>query len=849
MKLLIGPPASGKTEHLLDIAIKACKDNKLVWWIGLPNQRDATYRRATKEGAVLGLEFLSQQQLYYRLLAFWQQLKNKPMVGTRRISLVGEVLSKIGSEVANQQADTGTSSPEDDFKRIPTPGEARLFSVAIAEAKRFGLTSEDIPNAVEDAETRRFARVFKKYEEAQKAKESSDALNSVSSGNEEVGEWDFDDFRTATLNYLKANTTLDPKEDLEPDLIIIDGFRETGPSEVAIYQELAKHCELWLSLPTEPPELKATKELTEPYPTTIKRYRATNPIAESRWVLRSLKRDLAEQKLKPLDIAVILPQRSIKAFLSLADEYQIPLMDESPRALSDTIGGNLLLDLLELPDYPTASKLLAIPKLQPLARAALDKGIAGKDAIGQLALELSQKEETAQIETDWQKWLKTLEVTTQPLQWASDIVEEIPLLLGWHKNEDEDKDYSQDLKDWEKHKELLLRRAKEAEHIINILGKEDVSVEALQHFRAWWAGLIKESFQFNKPNGGIALLSDRLVSGRRFKKVYLMSATEGSYTIGESEDYFVTEELRQELDAVFSGVALPKRFQGRDEMLFAELLSRGDEVIVTCPEASQGGQLVPELALVGDVRPEPLPDVPAGSQLELVTNSHFEADLGALELGTISLERLKKFDECAFQYWAEDRVLEDSNLPRWSELISKMRGYKKLNAARIENLKADFPEAAHWLEAYKEELVKFTFGLRLPDEGNLHAYIDAVYRSGGEASLYRFSAPTTETTGIHNAEEAEDYLKKRWNEMWAAGYLLENYQGRIHKVKLYVWPVLSAPIDVMPKGIEYVWRQIATKQTKARKAFRNFQAGKVDPNPGFRCRECKVSDLCRVAQK
>ena len=85
--------------------------------------------------------------------------------------------------------------------------------------------------------------------------------------------------------------------------------------------------------------------------------------------------------------------------------------------------------------------------------------------------------------------------------------------------------------------------------------------------------------------------------------------------------------------------------------------------------------------------------------------------------------------------------------------------------------------------------------------------------------------------------------------MWAAGHLLENYQGRIHKVKLYVWPVLGAPIDVIPKGIEYPWRQIKTKQTRARAAFRKFQAGNVEPNPGFRCRECQVFDLCRKGQR
>ena len=821
MKLLVGPPASGKTEYLLDIALKACNENKIVWWIGLPNQRDATYRRVAKHGAVLGLEFLSQQQLYYRLLAFWQELKNRPMVGTRRISLIGEVLSKMGGETT-----------------IPSPGEARLFSVAIAEAKRFGLKAKDIPAT--DPETERFAKVLRRYEAEQEGFE----------------EWDFDDFRTATLDYLKAAESKKSKVEIEADLIIIDGFRETGPNEVAIYQALAANCfkddattEVWLSLPEAPPKLTATHELTKVYSSDVQRYRATNPIAESRWVLRSLKRDLAEHKLSPLDIAVVLPQRSIKAFLSLADEYQIPLMDESPKALADTVGGNLLLDLLELPDYPTASKLLSIPKLQPLARAALDKGIAGRDAIGQLALELSKKTETAKLESDWLEWLKTLEVTAQPLQWATELMEQIPVLLGWDKESIDGKDYAQELKDWQKHKELLLRRAKEAEHIINLKGKESLSLEAQQHFRAWWAGLIKESFQFNKPNGGIALLSDRLVSGRRFKKVYLMSATEGSYTIGESEDYFVTEDMRSELDAVFSGVALPKRFQGRDELLFSELLSRGDTVIVTCPEANQVGPLVPELSLVGEGRLEPLPEVLAGSRMELGIDGYFEADLGALELGNISLQKLQKFDDCAFQYWAEERMQDENDLPWWVNLVAEMREYKKLNPARIENLKANYPDAAHWLEKHKDQLCTFTFGLRLPDKGSPQAYIDAVYRNGGEASIYRFTAPITKTTGVHDAEDAESYLKNRWNEMWAAGHLLENYQGRIHKVKLYVWPVLSPPIDVMPKGIDYVWRQISTKQAKARKAFRNFKAGNVDPNPGFRCRECKVSDLCRVGQR
>ena len=104
-------------------------------------------------------------------------------------------------------------------------------------------------------------------------------------------------------------------------------------------------------------------------------------------MLRSLKRDLASGA-DPLDLAVVTPEVEIKAFAALADEYGVPLMDETPRALTDTLPGRLLLDLLELPDAPTASRLLAIPELAPLTRSALERGVAGFEAVAALAEEL-----------------------------------------------------------------------------------------------------------------------------------------------------------------------------------------------------------------------------------------------------------------------------------------------------------------------------------------------------------------------------------------------------------------------------------------------------------------------------
>ena len=82
--------------------------------------------------------------------------------------------------------------------------------------------------------------------------------------------------------------------------------------------------------------------------------------------------DDAVAGLDALDIAVIMPANEIAAFAALADEYGVPLMDETPKALSDTPLGSLLLNILELPEYPTASRLLAIPELSQLANEAFE---------------------------------------------------------------------------------------------------------------------------------------------------------------------------------------------------------------------------------------------------------------------------------------------------------------------------------------------------------------------------------------------------------------------------------------------------------------------------------------------
>jgi len=773
--LLVAPPGAGKTTRLLERARQVADRRGRVWWVGLPSQRNYLYRRATAAGPLLGLEFLSPQQVYYRLLA--HALKLKPLVvGTGRLALVGEVLREIRGE-------------------LPAPGEARLFARAIAEVKRYGLTAAEVPG--EDEESRRFREVYRSYEAIK--------------GNQ----WDYDDFRSESVALVEGL-----ERRAEADLLVVDGFREVGPLELRLYRALARHAEVWLSLPEAPPGERPSELLAGRAGTSPVVYRAANPVTEARWVLRSLKRDLAEG-LDPLELAVILPEREVRSFLALADEYGVPLMDETAKALADTLPGRLLLDLLDLPEYPTASRLLAIPELAPLARAALREGVAGFEAIAVLAQALD-------LEGLWRKWLRLLEVDGDEMTWAAKLIDNgLPAIRR-------DLLVESDMP-FDHFRRHALQRAKEASRLARG-----------PHFRPWWGALLQETFLFERPLGGVALLTAKLASGRRFRRAYLMQANEGIYTTAESEDYFIPEEQRSPLDRVFKTLGLPRRFLGRDRSLHAELRSRAQEVVITFPEADQGGPLLPELELLAGATPLPLPELPAGSRLELTSERPYRAEVTPLELGEVSLQKLSRYAECGFRYWAEEVLPAKDELPWWLALLNDLRAFARLNPATIEELRSSYPQAAAWLTDHAERLSLLSFGVTLPEVGEgPRAYLDAAGRRGGEVTFYRFTEPER----VVNREQAADYLNARWNELWAAGYMLDHYPGRITRVDIFVWPLLGEAISAFEGGITYRWRRILNRQRQAREAYRRFARGAVDPTPGFHCRRCRVFDLCREGKR
>lgn|SRR5690606_2331649 len=69
LHLIIGPAGSGKTRILMGLAHKITQEQRqLLYWVGLPHQRERTLSRLAKVGTLLGNQFVTLQQLYYHLL-------------------------------------------------------------------------------------------------------------------------------------------------------------------------------------------------------------------------------------------------------------------------------------------------------------------------------------------------------------------------------------------------------------------------------------------------------------------------------------------------------------------------------------------------------------------------------------------------------------------------------------------------------------------------------------------------------------------------------------------------------------------------------------------------------------
>src|SRR5690606_9439264 len=136
------------------------------------------------------------------------------VVGTARIVLVAEAFARA----------TGA---------LPSPGEAKLFAAAIAEAKRYEVAPQALGSLAEDAELERLERVYAAYEEAL------------------AGRWDYDDVRSraarlveapglaATLASSRARTAAGL-----PAVVVVAGWRALGALVLRVLRARGPYCPL-----------------------------------------------------------------------------------------------------------------------------------------------------------------------------------------------------------------------------------------------------------------------------------------------------------------------------------------------------------------------------------------------------------------------------------------------------------------------------------------------------------------------------------------------------------------------------------------------------------------------------
>ncbi|WP_117237437.1 PD-(D/E)XK nuclease family protein [Thermus sediminis] len=728
---VLGPPASGKTTLALELALEVLKGRGRVLWVGLPHQRAYVYRLLGERGAFLGLEFLSFQALYYRVLAEAGWLR--PLLpGAGRVALVGEALREL--------VGPGVS-----------PGGARLFARAIAELKRHGLSPFALPK---EGEAGRLRRVYLAYERRKR------------------GSLDYDDFRHLAL---RAPLRLFPR----PHLVVVDGFRELGPLDLRFLRRLAQRVPVLLTLEVLPEGLTPWKELPR-RPLRREVWALANPVEESRHLLKALKRALAPRSLGgeglgPEEVLIVAPEDRIPGLLLLKEEYGLPLEDGRERALAETEAGERVLALLS--PYPTGRDLLALG-FSTLGRRALRLGLAGEEALELLA-------EREGLLEEWRAFLALRTPGPDPLAWGEEVLERLGVAP----------------------KEPFLARLR----------------LALRVDRAdplpWWRSLLLDETLPPEVGKGIPVLPPLRAMGVRAKRAYVLEWVAGRYTLGEREDYFLLEELRER--GLLRG--LPRRLRGLDPLFREAVASRGEEVFLLYPEAGPSGPLEP---LEEGRRPGALPP---SSRLEALDPLPFHPPLPSRAEGPPSLEVLRRFlEECPFRAYLERfTTLGEEGASGWPLLAKALA-----QDPEAEALKAD-GNLGPWLLAHWERLREMKF-YRSWGGRRYEMRLDGVRRVGKEVHLYRL---------LPQGKEAD--LGRRWTEWKALEALLARQD--VEAVHLWVWPWLGDPFPYRKRPFRKGDRlgPLEAIAPRLEEAWALWQEGLFPPRPGGYCYRCRFKDVCR----
>lgn len=766
--VIVGPAGSGKTRRALAAAAERLRKPTphRVAVVTLPQaRRHLLARFAREQGGAPGLKVLHWQALYTEVLAELGRL-GPPLDSLERIALVGEAL-------------------REEEGRTPGPGEANLFTRAIAELKRFGIAPEDVP--APDAEAIRLKAVYARYEALRAAGRYQDP----------------DDRRREALEHLGE------LERLPYATLIVDGFRELSPVEVRFLRAYSEHGgEVLVTAPEEIPTLEVGERLPESS-VTLKRYALPNVIEEARWVMAQVKALLLEGT-HPDDIVVVTPPGLAGHYRHFAERFGVPLADEHAESLAQLDEGYHLIGKLALPDHPTADALRRVSGLEPLAGRMYALGVSGLEPARRLAEELGLEEvfegviaglapEPGEDPEDWVRRMVTEDEELKSSPWADELMRAGFLATRFINGSDYDP----------------------------------------SRMRDWWRALLNVLRPVRRDaTAGVVFTTATRLGGRRFEHAFVAGAHAGAYLSGEREDYFLPDEpgVRLPWEEAFAALGLPERLRNRTLTLWDELRGSGRTTTLSFPLAHAGGPLEPEVALLG-ARKEEVPLAKPAPHPAPRRGGAYAPPKIAVSFPFRHVDQLRELDNCGYRAFLDRmNLVEGDELPEWYGFLERLKADPQDREA-LEGLGFDPAEVGDgW-----HFLPEFSVVEKDPEPLTFHLRLHVVISRGDEVEIV-YVTPKEIGNSKKAWQHASSYpsyhlairrLAREGRKVWVSAHSIP-LKRRIatRKTPFGSWVLTN---DSFSRGLQRVLRMVA----KAERG--EYQVARND----FMCNRCRYADVCR----
>ncbi|MBB6098712.1 hypothetical protein HNR42_002147 [Deinobacterium chartae] len=789
--LIVGPPGSGKTRRILELARRRAAASERVTIIALPQQRADLLRRLG-ETPTLGVRVTDLQTLLYEVL---EELGGVARIASvpARVAMVGAALRELYGEAA--------------------PGEAALYAGTLAELRRSGFEEVPVTGGRYQQRLREVDRVYRRL------------LG-------ERGLIDLDDVRRLAALALEGGARWsDP-----PQHLMVDGYQAFNRMERRTLAAMAGSAlSLTVSLPglapapwttrTPPEDLEALRrdlriekveKLRAGAAPRFRLHAASSPSRELRDALAEVKICL-QQGVDPHELALIVPDRAAaRALLELGREYGLPLHDEHAASVLDTPQGRRFELLLGVRGrgYPPRD-LLALasvyPGLELVAEALERRGLSGSSPVAAL---------------------EALPVELAPLR---DLLRET-------------ESPAPSLEAWLAYVERLMERAgcdrqPEAPEL-RVVAREVYALLPEANPAAlidWTRALLADLPAPRRSTPGVAVLEAEQASGRRFARTWLLGAQEGRYTLDESEEFFYSEEDRTLL-------GLERRMRGLASSVLYDALWRAPEVAVSYARSERGGERRAH-RLLEALEAEPRPGAATtASPLELarLRPPPPETPPRYRRLEALRERRaweLARYAPCRLRGYLEGRVRPAETRPVYAARDREAARRKARQAAwSQQELPAQTDPA--WAPGFRERVLR-AVRRDLPPRPDLEGLVilgvlplgEMLFRPHAHRLLRRGRLETLEVYLIGTGVKQ---LRDHRESMWLAAQLRASDEHRGLKLDFYAWDLQGErePLHFTAGDLERAREELSGLRAA-------LEAGDYSPVPGFHCRSCRFGDVCR----